>query len=182
MLRDCLDSDSRFGVVLIKSGKETGTPAVPYSVGTVARLIHVHRSAPNRMSITVEGEERFLILKTTQLHPYMKAKLEILSEEQKQPPPQDLVESIRNQVRLYRQLTPGQIDVRTPKVPTPKEPTELSYYVGSMPWLNLMEKQKLLEERCLTKRLQMENEMLSKSVDQLIRKVSNELVKRFGRQ
>ena len=38
MLQDCLDSDSRFGIVLIKAGAEVGEPAIPHSVGTMASL------------------------------------------------------------------------------------------------------------------------------------------------
>ncbi len=43
MLQRCLESDSEFGVVLIKSGFEVGGPAETYSVGTVARIFDVER-------------------------------------------------------------------------------------------------------------------------------------------
>ncbi|MDP6513158.1 MAG: LON peptidase substrate-binding domain-containing protein, partial [SAR202 cluster bacterium] len=39
MLRDCLDADSRFGVVLIKSGREVGGSAEPHATGTVAQIV-----------------------------------------------------------------------------------------------------------------------------------------------
>ena len=41
MMQDCLDGDSRFGVVLIKAGSEVGEPAIPHSVGTVAQIAQV---------------------------------------------------------------------------------------------------------------------------------------------
>ena len=31
MLKDCLNADSRFGIVLIKSGREVGSPAEPHN-------------------------------------------------------------------------------------------------------------------------------------------------------
>ena len=43
MMQDCLDSDSKFGVVLIKSGSEVGEPAIPHSMGTVAHIVQVNR-------------------------------------------------------------------------------------------------------------------------------------------
>ena len=40
MINTCLAQDKPFGVVLIYSGTEAGGPAVPHSVGTVARIAH----------------------------------------------------------------------------------------------------------------------------------------------
>ena len=41
MLRECMESDKRFGVSLIREGDEVGGPAVPHVVGTVAHLVQV---------------------------------------------------------------------------------------------------------------------------------------------
>ena len=38
MIQDCLESNSKFGVVLIKEGKEVGGAAVPHRVGTLAKI------------------------------------------------------------------------------------------------------------------------------------------------
>ena len=43
MVRVCLEGDSTFGIVLIKSGSEVGEPAEPHPVGTVARIEDVNR-------------------------------------------------------------------------------------------------------------------------------------------
>ncbi|MQG76143.1 MAG: peptidase S16, partial [SAR202 cluster bacterium] len=39
MMTDISQDDSRFGVVLIKEGKEVGEPATPYDVGTIAQVV-----------------------------------------------------------------------------------------------------------------------------------------------
>ena len=70
MVQRCLEGDSEFGVVLIKSGSEVGGPAEPHSVGTVARIIDVERLDEGRMRIAVAGRERFRIEEITQRLPY----------------------------------------------------------------------------------------------------------------
>ncbi|MBF6600779.1 MAG: LON peptidase substrate-binding domain-containing protein [Dehalococcoidia bacterium] len=41
MVRECIDEDAPFGVVLIRSGAEVGGGAIPHDVGTTARIIQV---------------------------------------------------------------------------------------------------------------------------------------------
>ena len=81
MMQDCLDSDSKFGVVLIKSGAEVGEPAVPHSTGTVAHIVQVSRVEGERMFVSVAGRQRFAIKEITQHHPYMGAQVELLDDE-----------------------------------------------------------------------------------------------------
>ena len=78
MIQHCLDGDYKFGVVLIKAGSEVGEPAVPHSVGTVARIAQVNRAEDGRMVIAVTGEGRFHIKTITQYRPYMAAQVELL--------------------------------------------------------------------------------------------------------
>ena len=61
MLEDCLQADSRFGVILIKAGAEVGEPAIPYSIGTVANIIQVQEARGGRRFISAVGERRFRI-------------------------------------------------------------------------------------------------------------------------
>jgi len=41
MINQCLESRSPFGVLLIRSGNEVGTPTEPFEVGTTASIAHV---------------------------------------------------------------------------------------------------------------------------------------------
>ena len=61
MIHDCLDGDPVFGVLLIKEGQEVGEAAVPYEVGTTARILSVERASPEELHIVTLGEERFLL-------------------------------------------------------------------------------------------------------------------------
>ncbi len=62
MVSECLHSRRPFGVVLIKSGREVGAPAVPYPVGTTARIARVDRMPNGCLNIEAIGQERFRLV------------------------------------------------------------------------------------------------------------------------
>ncbi|HEX7974334.1 MAG TPA: hypothetical protein VF498_07990, partial [Anaerolineales bacterium] len=49
--RECIEEDAPFGVLLIKSGPETGGTAIPHDVGTTARILQVEYLEDGRMNI-----------------------------------------------------------------------------------------------------------------------------------
>ena len=55
MLRDCMDGDRRFGVVLIRTGAEVGGRALTHAVGTVARIIQVNEIGQGRFFVSAPG-------------------------------------------------------------------------------------------------------------------------------
>ena len=63
MAKDCLKNDSAFGVCLIASGRETGAPALPRMVGTLARIVNWDMPQLGVLQIECCGEQRFRILK-----------------------------------------------------------------------------------------------------------------------
>lgn len=58
MISDCLKSDRPFGVLLIRSGSETG-PATTYDVGTLARITDWYQGSDGLLGVTAIGEQRF---------------------------------------------------------------------------------------------------------------------------
>ena len=60
MISECLKSDAPFGVLLIKSGSETG-PAKTYDVGTLARIVDWYKGSDGLLGITAIGEQRFRV-------------------------------------------------------------------------------------------------------------------------
>src|SRR6185503_19425073 len=59
MIRECIEQDAPFGVLLIREGEETGGSAVPHGVGTTARITQVEYLDDGRMNIFTIGQERF---------------------------------------------------------------------------------------------------------------------------
>jgi Lon protease-like protein len=75
MIRECIEEDAPFGVVLIKSGEEAGSPATPYDVGTMARIIQVEYLDDGRMNIFSMGERRFRIMTVNTTLPYLRGEV-----------------------------------------------------------------------------------------------------------
>ena len=76
MIKHCLEDDSKFGIVLIKSGEEVGGDAEPFETGTVARVSSVRMLDEGQMSLTVVGEERFRIKSLSHSMPYLEGFVE----------------------------------------------------------------------------------------------------------
>jgi Lon protease-like protein len=64
MVSRCAREDAAFGVCLILKGQETGTPAIPAAVGTLARIRDFHTLPDGLLGIRVEGTERFRVTTT----------------------------------------------------------------------------------------------------------------------
>ena len=62
MAKACLKDGTPFGVCAIREGKEVGTPAVPFTVGTTARIADWDMPQLGVLQIVAIGDERFRIL------------------------------------------------------------------------------------------------------------------------
>ena len=161
MVKKCLESDQSFGVVLIKSGKEVGGSAVPYDVGTVAKITGVVPEEEGCMTLSVCGERVFRILKIQRITPYMIAKVSVFS------PAVDSNEKLLNlssrvsqHFRTYISLLASLKGVDVPKFELDDDPQRLSYMVASGMVVSEQKKQGLLEASSLEDRLQEEMRLL----------------------
>lgn len=64
LVRECSRNDSAFGVCLILAGQETGEPAVPAAIGTLARISDFHRDEDGLLGIVAEGGSRFRVARS----------------------------------------------------------------------------------------------------------------------
>lgn len=64
LVRECARDDSGFGVCLILAGRETGEPALPAAVGTLARIVDFNHGADGLLGIVAEGAQRFRVRRT----------------------------------------------------------------------------------------------------------------------
>jgi Lon protease-like protein len=60
MVRSCMRGDSRFGVVLIRTGSEAGR-AETVEVGTMAKIVDFHQLSDGFLGLSCVGEQRFRI-------------------------------------------------------------------------------------------------------------------------
>jgi len=60
LIKACLADDTTFGLCGIREGSETGEPAIPYEVGTEARIVEWDMPQPGIFHVVVEGLERYV--------------------------------------------------------------------------------------------------------------------------
>ena len=179
MMQHCLDSDSSFGVVLIKAGSEVGEPAIPHSTGTVAHIVQVNRVEGGRMFISVTGRQRFQIKEITQYRPYMAAQVELLEDEAEVRVSPTEMEAVRQAVTRHLRLALGLRGGWIREAWMPAEPVALSYFIAGILQVALPEKQALLEEPFASKRLETGLDLLGREAETLKRRVASQLRQRF---
>ena len=82
MVTACLREGTSFGVCLIREGREVGAPAVPHSVGCLARITQWDMQQLGVLSITVRGERRFRVLeRRVQRDGLIRSEIELLENE-----------------------------------------------------------------------------------------------------
>lgn len=81
MVKDCLKNDSPFGVCLIASGRETGAPALPHEVGTLARIARWDMPQLGMLHVRCHGEQRFRIVsRRVEASGLQRADIEVLAD------------------------------------------------------------------------------------------------------
>jgi Lon protease-like protein len=164
MMADCLEEGHSFGVVAIREGSETG-PAVPYEVGTLAKIVRIDRLEGGRMNLLVMGASRFEILKTADDRPYRRAQIRIIPEAGDDlDATARLTESTALAFRQYSNLLRELVGQRADEVEPPMEPELLSYLIAAALNLQVPEKQSLLAERRTDARLELELRLLRKEI------------------
>jgi Lon protease-like protein len=91
MAKVCLRDSSPFGVCLIREGAEVGAPALPESVGCLARIVKWDMQQLGLLQIVAQGAERFRIIeRRLQADGLARASVELLPEEIDAAVPQQL--------------------------------------------------------------------------------------------
>lgn len=148
LVNKCLADSAPFGVVLIKVGREVGGPAVPHTVGTMARILHSQRESDGKMHISALGEARFKLLDWWRSEPYLTGRAmlweDAMGEEAR-------VAILDNEARpllrtcLMLQMKLASQPFSPEEVELPTDSATLSYLIGAALELENLEKQRLLE-------------------------------------
>lgn len=146
MIRNCLEFDQPFGIVLIRSGDEVGELAEPYMVGTAVRIARADELADGRLDVHVEGERRFRVRKLDESQPYLVGYVEPVGETEVENPARTEALMARA-TELFQDLIQMEIGRRdfSVEIRASRDPSVLSFVIaGFLPMENL-EKQRLLE-------------------------------------
>lgn len=145
MLKHCLEEDRALGIVLIKSGWEAGGPAIPFEVGTLARIVHVENRQDGTIDLTVIGERRFRIRSVVDGEPYAIGDVALIDDEPIDVPDR-LVSGVREMFTEYVQTLRGLANRSEGPVRLPESAIELSCIVAASMQITRQEQQALLED------------------------------------
>jgi uncharacterized protein len=117
MAKVCLKDDSPFGVCLIASGRETGAPALPRLVGTLARIVNWDMPQLGVLQVECRGEQRFrIITRRVESSGLLRADIELSETEPAMAVPAehgflaDLLARIIDQIEDATSLQPYRLD------------------------------------------------------------------------
>ena len=180
MLRDCMDGDRRFGVVLIRAGAEVGGRALTHPVGTVARIMQVDEIGEGRFFVSAQGEQRFRLLTRHEDDPYPSGEVEPIVDQPGDGDLAGLARTVSERAREFLNLVMGLGGGWAGRRALPDAPEPLSYYVPKLIRIDLAGRQRLLEAQTTSERLSTEAELLGAQIDALKSRVKSELRGRFS--
>lgn len=168
MIHHCLETQSPFGVVMIREGKEGGGPATPYEIGTAARITKVEKQPDGRMNIMAAGTRRFRIESLDHSHAYLSAEVShfpILNGSTTQA--LIMANRIRPKILRYVDLLAKSTGTQLNLAQLPEDPTTLAMLIGIAMQVNMEEKQKILALAGVPEMLDWENFYLARELQLL---------------
>ena len=167
MVSDALESDRRFGIVLLKAGWEAdyfGAPAV-YPFGTLGTIEQAVPLEDGRYNIVVRGDVRFRIVEEVSSVPYRTAR--VVAEPERERSVQQAYEQrewLADLSRQYLRYLPDQTAV--PEIETVNLDALTNALIMSLN-LDVEEKQKLLEMSDVVARAEEIGNELSNRIESL---------------
>lgn len=183
LIDDCLNSDSKFGVVLIKEGKEVGGPSVPMSIGTIAKITSVKNLPNNRLLVTSIGTDRFNILEILKDDPYMVASVDVQNEQTNEEiEDQTLKEATRLTGEYLQTLLAMQGGwIKNPSSSLPEKPLDLSFFMAQLIQQPASDQQKMLETTSTINRLSDCTNIIKSESQKLVARTKMDITLKFSR-
>ncbi len=154
LVRDCIEFDRPFGIVLIREGREVGSGSDPYLVGTAVRIVRVHTYDDGRMDLQVQGERRFRVRRFDDSGSYLVGHVEPVVELEGEDTPRAhaLLSRARESFQMLIQglLWRPNFNVQ---VIFPNDPVALSFTIANLLPMENRDKQRLLETTDTLERL-----------------------------
>ena len=167
MIRECIEEDAPFGVMLIRSGAEVGGTAVPHDIGTTARILQVEYLDDGRMNIFAIGGERFRTVAINTTQPYLRGEVSVIEQ---QPSTDSAFVAVQRARQLFDDYLKTYLalgDQWTRGVYLPDDPGEAADYIAARLDVATDLKQSWLEELVPDARLQRELETITEVLPEM---------------
>ncbi|EQB63106.1 MAG: hypothetical protein RBG1_1C00001G0685 [candidate division Zixibacteria bacterium RBG-1] len=175
MINSCIENQTNFGVVLIKSGVEVGGSAVPFSIGTEAKITQVKRLEQGKMNLVVLGTKKFTVKEIVQTEPYLLAKVSYLPAEPFKQNLVTLMQQVEELLDQYLNLVAFISGQALPKLNWNNNAVDLSYLIPQILPISLAQKQVYLGMDNTEERLKKEILLLKKEKKLLLEKNSKKI-------
>ncbi|MCZ2110957.1 MAG: LON peptidase substrate-binding domain-containing protein [Dehalococcoidia bacterium] len=180
MISELLESGGVFGVVLIREGQEVGGGAVPYDVGTLARIESCTETGRGHFSITARGVQRFRLLRMLDPRPYPHGEITPIEDSLPYASRQldTALETVRATFPVYFRLALSLTDQWARGLKLPADPHQMVDFIG--PWLQADEetRQRLLEPETAAERVA----QLAEIIDDLLSRTREEALEHRRRK
>src|SRR3954471_15972827 len=169
LLDEVMPGEKLIGVVTQKNG-EAEEPAYPdlNTVGVAATILKLFKLPDGNQSIIVHGLTRFRLMELTQTEPFLMGRVEVI-EDAGEPGPEveALVNSVRQSANRVIELSPNTPDEAAQVLNSITNPSALADFLAANLQADALEKQKMLEELNVEKRLRMVASHLANQLDRL---------------
>jgi len=164
MIRNCVEHDTPFGVVLARDEHLH----VPHTIGTSARVTDVRRLSDGRMNILTVGEARFRVhhFRMSE-HGYLIGEVSALPFVTDVEPSDPAVRLVTRRLKRYLALIAEASEQRFNFDQLPTHPVELAVFTAIALDLPLGERQKLLAQERISHLLSVEEALLKEEVKML---------------
>ena len=147
MIQHCIQEQTPFGVVLIKTGREAlGPLPMPHTVGCTAQITQYKPANNGRYNITVIGHERFRITSLDQQHAYLTGTVEMYpltstAQDDAALARKRLAPLVKRYLHLLQEA--GKVQFESNQLP--RDPMTLAYLASVVIQADPAEKQNLLD-------------------------------------
>jgi Lon protease-like protein len=178
MIGACLEDNAPFGVVLVRPESLYGLE-VPYTVGTLARIMDYERLPDGRYNLLTRGMHRFRIVQESRDRAYMRGLVCPLRDVDESP---DVLAALAREAReafiAYLGVVLTLVGSEAREIAIPQDPADLSHTIAMCLTSEDCEKQKLLEMTSASERLQAEIALLRAETQILSHQTDNLLLPR----
>lgn len=168
LVNDALVGSKIIGVFSQKNVKDPGIEREPFEVGTAAAILKFFKMPDGSIRIIIQGIKRIKIENYTQNEPYLKANIDIIDENYKSTMKLEaLHRNIVDNFRKIGSLAKDFPDEIISAVLNIKEPNILADFISSNMEMKLEDRQRILKEVDLEKRLLSLSEIISREIELL---------------
>ena len=168
LVRDCLEGDREFGVVLIERGSEVGGDDVRTSVGTVARIVEAAELEDGRWVLGTVGTRRIRVREWLPDDPYPLADVEHWDDLEPSSTADEAYAGVRARLRrvlaLKAELAEPAVDAT---IELSDDPALGSFQVAAVAPLGPADQQRILQAEGPDERLQLLEVLLTEESDYL---------------